>query len=275
MYHKTGLSRAFIFSTRTLLFSFLGCLLLFSEPVRAQRAVSLGGTYVTTILRDQLASPLSFSGQVAGLNVSFSWQSPHSLRDISISTGNGKHFERASYSEAMLSNEPTVSVRYFSLAYRHVFKAWQPTSQTLIWVGPRWQNSFAVRDYLYRPQQTEVAWNYQSSLQLEVQTTWLHRLETGIAYTLLAYVNRPPYALEGDAIFDALFEPLRYLELGRFYSLFAFSEFQLYARYRLDLSSQISAHLHVYRDFFSFPTPFRLQQVGFGGQISFIYRFGS
>lgn len=275
MYHKTGPSRAFILSTRTLVVSFLGCLLLCSEPVRAQRAVSLGGTYVTTILRDQLASPLSFSGQVAGLNASFSWQYPRSLRDISISAGTGKHFKRASYSEAVLSNEPTVSVRYFALAYRHVFKAWQPTSQTLIWVGPRWQNSFAVRDYQFRPQQTEVAWNYQSSLQMEVLATWLHRFETGMALTLLAYVNRPPYALEGDAIFDALFEPLRYLELGRFYSLFSFSEFQLYARYRLDLSSQLSAHLHVHRDFFSFPAPLRLQQVGFGGQINLIYRFGS
>lgn len=79
-----------------------------------------------------------------------------------------------------------------------------------------------IREYIYTTDNKEVSWDVLMSLGADLNGTYQMRqgiVEARLYLPILSYVNRPPYALEGDDVFRALFDRSQYIKLGRIASV--------------------------------------------------------
>ena len=207
-------------------FAFISCLcLLCCIPIQlaAQRPhhIFLSAGTLSNQTHDMLAAPVQYNGRGIPLALSYQFAGKDQQHDAAIrftKTGfNGSRLDRNLQSQ--IGGHANYLIVAWSYSYRRRITRKAPLN---LFAGVGWSNMVHIREYIYTPDNQEVSWDVLMSLGADLNG--VYRINQGVLNArlhlpILSYVNRPPYALEGDEVFRALFDRSEYIKLGRFASV--------------------------------------------------------
>ena len=216
--------------------------------------VEFGIGILNTLSKDVLAAPSRYSGSGAPLSIGYVFQAPNFLHQA------GVRYSQTGFAAGSLDRNGEAAfgkANYILLELQYAYARRISTDKSgrlALWLGPMWNTFGHVREYFYTPTNSEITWEVLSSLGVYFKAGYLigeGNAAAEILAPLIAYVNRPPYAVEGDDVFHALFERSEFLKLGRFVipgRLTSFSALFSYT-HRLTTALGVKAgyHLSMYR----------------------------
>ena len=146
-----------------------------------------------------------------------------------------------------------------------------------LWLGGRVGTTSHVRSYRFRNENAEVTWDVTTALSFEgrLERQWRkHQVEAALSVPLVAYINRPPYALEGDLLVEALFDRIRYLHLGSWAVAGQLKAFYFDVAYIYAASPRLALRLGMVARSYAFSKPNPLNAFSTGFQVAWQLRLG-
>ena len=243
-----------------LLTAIASCAAAHGQAIHAQHRIEAGLGSLANFAKDDLAAPVRYIGHGAPISAGYAFRSDKS-RHIA-----GLSFSRTGFVAQPLDRDDDAAFGEadFLLIRWHYAYLRTPTrrlpSGLSLWIGPEWHTTAHVREYFYTPEHSEITWEVFSSIGLRFQADYaLARGVAGIRLSLpvLAYVNRPPYSIEGDDVFYALFNRSAFLKLGRLASWGRLSAFQAGLTYDHPVTQAIGARAGYYLSMYRYRAPLR------------------
>ena len=220
---------------------FWGAVSLSAQPVH-QIEIGLGS--LSNFAKDNLAAPTRYSGRGNPLSIAYSARSQKALHDAWIG------FSRTGFAGKSLDRDDNASfgqADYLLLQWQYAYSRNLIQIENIeLRVGPIWHTTGHVREYFYTPDNSEISWEVFSSIGLQLQAEYnmpSGTLEAKFWAPIVSYVNRPPYAVEGDDVFYALFKRSEFIKLGRLASWGQFLAFSSSVSYEYPFTSAIGARV--------------------------------
>ena len=216
--------------------------------------IELGAGVLNNHSKDVLAAPSRYSGSGVPLTMGYVFQAPNFLHRA------GARYSQTGFVAGSLDRSGEAAfgnASYILLELHYAYArriATDKSGNLKFWLGPMWHTIGHIREYFYTPQNSEITWEVLSSLGVYFKAGYQSgsgHIAAEFLAPLIAYVNRPPYAVEGDDVFRALFERTAFLKLGRFVipgRMTSFSALFSYAhRLTPALGAKAGYHLSMYR----------------------------
>ncbi len=261
------------------LFLLNGSLWLTLVPVESLSAqplhrIEIAAGSFSNATHDALAAPVQYRGRGTPLSVAYRYTGTHRRHSAQVrfsKTGFGGHKLERDPVQVNLGHAEYLLVEW-SYAYgRRIGRGDASPFAFHVFAGPAWSNTVHVREYFFMPENSEISWDVFSSIGVEVSGVYRMRRGAGelsVFTPVISYMNRPPYALEGDDVFAALFRRSRFIKLGRFSSfnrlIAAVSSIGYTHRFTPALSAGIGYHVKLYRYREPRPTAVVLQEMRLG-----------
>ena len=218
-----------------------------SHAQQAVHHIEIGVGSLSNLAKDNLAAPARYRGGGAPFTVAYRAEKRRF-----------RHLARISYSQtgfAARSLERTGDAPFGRAEY--VLAQWQYAYQRNIWSndtgnfelwgGPIWYTTAHVREYFYTQINSEITWEVFSSVGAQIDAAYhvsdRSSISLDLRMPLVSYVNRPPYAVEGDDVFYALFKRSEFLKLGEVVSWGEFVSFSTRLSYRYAFTERLGARL--------------------------------
>ena len=206
-------------------------------------SIGIGFGSLSNTSRDQLAAPMRYSGQGLPLSLWYEAQQGRNTHRVEVrysTTGFlGGELERS----AAQATSRRADYYLGELSYAFQRRVWGGDNRPLeLFITPSWNTLGHIREYFFSTEETEVTWEFMSSLRIGGGGRYMwgrHEVESSLHVPLFSYVNRPPYAVEGDDVFAALVKRSRFLKLGRIVSINALRAFSYSLAYNYDISSRV------------------------------------
>lgn len=168
-----------------------------------------------------LAAPVRYKGRGLPLSLSYQFENKGQQHFGAI------HFSKTGFNGNTLARNlehPSGGhANYLVVAWDYSYRKriWR-SAPVQLYAGPGWSNIVHIREYIYTPDNQEVSWDVLLSLGADLNAVYQigrGTFDARLFLPILSYINRPPYALEGDDLFLALFDRREYIKLGRLASV--------------------------------------------------------
>ncbi|MCF6271412.1 MAG: hypothetical protein L3J41_17000 [Melioribacteraceae bacterium] len=237
--------------------------------------ISIGLTSYS--VKDQLASPLNYSGIYIPFGFSYFYKSLLNYHRFSLGyNSQTKLKSRISSSAAHIAEFSYANLQYEYA--RHITGFFN--NKLRLYLGGKWNNNFTVREYSFSKYNGEASGEVFSSIGLLLLSNYEYSDETNmqisLSFPLLSYIVRSPYSLKDEPILEAIIGDSPFTsvaKLGSFHSLNNLKMFNTSLVLIQSLSSSFNVRFGWELSYFWFREPKSINSVAINYDVSILYRF--
>lgn len=216
--------------------------------------LELGVGVLSNFAKDELAAPVRYEGRGTPFSLGYRRESSRNMHlagvQVSMTGFGGKSLERV---DDAFYDQADYMLLQWHYAYQQKIERLS-ASQFSFFAGPVWQTTANIREYFFTRENSEITWDVFSAIGAQALTRYKAQrgvFEAQLWFPILTYINRPPYAVEGDDVFYALFKRSQFVKLGRIVFLNGWTSFSGQIAYEYPVSERVgfraSYTTHIYR----------------------------